>query len=256
MSQESAREKVLSAFHPETFYYSHVLPFEYDNWIDGMAWVGILCGAAYKVGDTELAGKCEKYLKRLLEVGKDARNFAPTQLKNDWKPSKTIQGYWYEEKPQSFAGPAGLRFAIDNGASLNDPFQIKSRARLMVLGGWSFGYLVRWFSWLRQHVNSMFLAYLVLGKKPPTSMLWLCEDNPFYSYIAGVKCETVYPDMHRMSEGETVERSEVVPLCKRKPSSWVFRQWLKGEYIREGDQKLSEYTPAAELVGFYLQSTL
>lgn len=256
MSTEETRKKVLEAFDPETYYYSQVLPFGYNNWIDGMAWVGLLCGASYKVGDRELAEKCEKYLERLLMVGKDARNFAPMQVSSDWKESETLPGYWYKEKPQSFAGPVGLRFAIDNGAHLNDPFRIKSRARWMALVGGLFGYLVRWVGWLRQHVNSMFLAYLILGKRPPDSMLWLCEDNPFYSYIAGKKCSTTYPDMRKTSGGHTVDRSYIVPLCMRKPTSWVFRQWPKSEYIREGVPQNSAYTPAAELVGDYLQSTL
>jgi hypothetical protein len=256
MTTQEVRDQVLSAFNDETYYYSHVLPFGYTNFIDGLACVGLLCGAAYKVGDTEVAQKCERYLNRLLTVGKNARNFAPMPVSDSWIKSKTIPGYWYKEKPQSFAGPVGLRFAIDNGAHLNDPFQIKSKARLMACGGWAFGYLVRWMSWLRQHVNSMFLAYLILGKKPASSMMWLCEENPFFSYIAGEKCSVAYPDMNKVSDGHTEDRDYIVPLEKRKPSAWVFRGWPKSEYIREGVHQGSMYTPTAQLVGDYLQSTL
>lgn len=256
METEEARGLVLSAFHIENYYFSQFVPFGYTNWIDGMAWVGLLCGAAHKVGDTELAQKCELYLNRLMYVGQDARNFAPMQVDGSWVKSEKLEGFWFKQKPQSFAGPAGLRFAIDNGANLNDPFQIKRKARWMVLGGSAFGYLVRWVSWFRQHINSMFLAYLILGKRPARSMLWMCEGNPFFSYIAGEKCSVEYPSMYRTSGGRTVERDQVMPLSKSKPSSWIFRRWPKSEYLREGVQNTSGYTPSWQLVGDYLQSTL
>ena len=256
MNTEEARKQVLEAFHLETYYYSHTLPFGYTNWIDGMAWVGILCGACHKAGDREIAQKCEKYLERLLLVGKDARNFAPMKVTDAWVASPTLPGYWYKEKPQAFAGPAGLRFAIDNGAHLNDPFQIKSQARWMVRGGFAFGYLVRWFSGLQQYLNSMFTAHLILGERPASSMLWLCEENPFFSFIAGKKCSVTYPDMRRTSGGHGEGRDHIVPLAQCKPSAWIFRRDPKDEYIREGVSQGSAYTPAAQLVGDYLQSVL
>jgi len=252
------RAKVLSAFDPDTYYYSHELPFSYDGgFIDGMAWVGLLCGAAYKVGDLELAQAAERYLGRLLAVGPDARNFAPQKLDTDWVASATVPGYWYSVKPQSFAGPAALRFAIDNGAHLNDPFQAKSKARTFVAVGPVFGWAVsKWFgSWLQQHVNTMFLAYLILNKKPASSMRWLCEDNPFFQYIAGEKCVTEYPDPARTSDGKSEDTKDIVPLKDRKPSAWIFRNWPKTRYIRSGSPT-KEYTPVWQVVGDYLQSTL
>ena len=256
METEQVREEVLKAFHPETYYYSQFLPFGYTNWIDGMAWVGLLCGASYRVGDRELAGKCELYLNRLMIVGKDARNFAPMQVEDNWLPSKSLPGYWFKQKAQSFAGPTGLRFAIDNGAQLNDPFLIKNQARWMVQGGWAFGYLVRWVRWLHQYLNSMFTAYLILGERPASSMLWLCEENPFFSFIAGKKCLGTYPDMRRTSGGYTEERDHIVPLVQCKPNAWIFRRGPYSEYVREGVTQDASYTPTAQLVADYLQSTL
>jgi hypothetical protein len=256
METKEARELVLSAFNPDNYYFSQVLPFGYTNWIDGMAWVGLLCGASYKVGDTELAEKCELYLNRLMHVGPDARNFAPMPVTEEWIKSTKIEGIWFKQKPQSFAGPAGLRFAIDNGAHLNDPFQIKGSARRMVFCGWAFGYLVRWIHWLRQHINSMFLAHLILDKRPASSMMWMCEENQFFSYIARKKCSVEYPPLNRTSSGHTVETDEIVPLAECKPSSWIFRRWPKSRYLREGTPQSSRYTPWWQVVGDYLQSTL
>ena len=260
MTTAEARQKVLEAFESSTFCYSQVLPLQYTDFIDGMAWVGLLCGASRLVGDKELAKICENFLSRLLAVGPDARNFAPKQVTSEWIKSPSLEGFWYREKPQSFAGPAGLRFAIDCGAPLNDPFQIKSKSRMMTLFGGLFGFAlshsIPWLSeGLRQHINSMFLAYLVLGKRPATSLLWLCEGNPFFSYIAGIKCSVEYPDPTSMSEGHTVEENALVPLKDRKPSSWIFRDWVKSRYVREGTVSQT-YTPIWQVVGDYLQSKL
>ena len=255
MNTQEARQQVLSAFESATCYYSNELPLVYNDFIDGMAWVGLLCGVAYKKGDTELAQLSENYLGRLLQVGPDARNFAPTQVESDWVVSPSIPGYWYKKDPQDFAGPAGLRFAIDNGAHLNDPFQVKGRARLMVMGGWLFGLSVRFISGLHQHINSMFLAYLILDKKPASTMLWMCEDNPFFSYIAGKKCLTEYPDNSSVTGGDTVDESGIVPLKDRKPNAWIFRNWPKSRYIREGSPNKT-YTPIWQVVGDYCQSFL
>ena len=38
-----------------------------------MAWTGILCGAALKVGDTEIADLCRGYIRNILKVGKATR---------------------------------------------------------------------------------------------------------------------------------------------------------------------------------------
>lgn len=256
MNIEEARKLVLEAFDEGTYYYSQVTPFGYTNWIDGMAWVGLLCGASHKVNDVELAQKCELYLGRLLEIGEDARNFAPMQVANDWFRSAKVTGYWYKKKPQSFAGPAALRFAIDSGAHLNDPFGVKGTARLYVRLGWFFGHGAKFIKWLRQHINSVFLAHLILEKRPAKSMLWMCEGNPFFSFIAGEKCEVEYPSLYRTSEGHSEDEDEIVPLKDRKPNSWIFRNWPKSRYVRDGTIQTTGYTPIWQVVAYYLQSTL
>jgi len=261
MDIDEARSLVLSSFDDETYCYSHVIPFRHSNFIDGMAWVGVLCGAAHKIGDVSIAQKAENYLYRLMEVGPDARNFAPVQVDDDWMPSETIPGYWYTQKPQAFAGPAGLQFAIDCGARLHNPYSISWKARLMVLFGWLFGYVSRGgISWLsvfvRQYTNSMFMAHLITRSKVPTSMLWLCEDTALFQYIAGIKSFTEYPDPSRTTGGHTEEVDQVVPMKDRKPSAWVFRNWLKTRYIRDGVPVDEKYTPIWQVVGDYLQSTI
>jgi len=253
---EEARELVLSAFSEENGYFSQVVPFGYTNWIDGMAWVGLLCGASLLEGDKEVAEKAERYLRVLLEVGPDARNFAPMPVSADWIRSEKMPEFWYKKKAQSFAGPAGLRFAIDCGAKLQDPFLVKHKARWLVRCGPAFGWLVRWIPWLRQHVNSVFLAYLVTGKTPSKSLIWLCEENPFYSYIARRKCRVEYPDVYRWSEGHEEETNQVVPFAERKPGSWPFKNWPYKRYVKAGVKKTVGYTPTCILVGEYLQNRL
>jgi len=257
MDLQEARQRVLEAFNDSDYYYNHQIPYGYTNFIDGMAWVGLLCGACHLVNDEKLAEKCEGYLKNLLKVGPDARNYAPMQVSSDWIKSETMEGYWYRKKPQAFAGPAALQFAIYCGAKLDNPFNVKIRAWIMRLLNPAFGYLVRWFHWFRQHIDSQFLAHLINASKPPKSMLWMCETNQFFSYIAGIECEPCYPEVwKRFQNGDTGDVDYVVHLSERKPSAWIFRSWPKGKYTGTPPYEAKSYTPTAQVVGEYLQQHL
>lgn len=252
---EKARQDIISAFD-DHYCYSNMLPFEYNGFIDGMAWVGLLCGACYVAGDGEIAHKSEVFLKTLLKVGKDARAFAPQQVGSDWKKS-TIDGLYYKEDPQSFAGPAGLSFAIRCGAKIDNPYKIESAAKFYA--NWSnvYGHLLNipWLGgYLRQHLNSVMLGCLVSQKKPGKSLKWIYESNPFYAYIAGQKMAVEYPPDGKCG-GEEVEHKEVQPINKRKPSSWIWKQWPTKEYVPSGEPT-KRYTPTAYLVACYLQQSL
>lgn len=264
---QDVREDVIRSVRPEEAHaVSQVLPFQYNNWIDGMAWCGIACGACHKYGDLEIANLLVRYLANLVLVGEDARNFvlvdarnfAPEPVSNDWIQSTNIDGMWYRKKPQSFAGPVGLYYAIDCGAGIS-PGWVKSpyfRARVFTWFGSWFGSLVRHFSWLKQHVNSMFLAYLLLHKKPPQSMQWLAYDNPFYSYIYGIPLSTQWPGLCHYSDAYVEDCSTLVPFSDREPDSWVAKNWPYKKYVRNGDPLPRSYVPFCELAGRYLQSTL
>jgi len=257
MTLEEARKLVLKSFNKSDFYYNHQSPHGYTNFIDGMAWVGLLCGACHLVDDKELAALAENYLRMLLKVGPDARNYAPMKVRDDWIKSETAPGFWYRKKPQSFAGPAALLFAINCGAKLDNPFNIESRAKWMRFLNPFFGYLVRWFHWFRQHINSQFIAHLINDSKPPSSMLWLCEENPFFSAIAGIECSVEYPkSWSRFQKYETKDVDDIQPLKNRKPSAWIFRSWPKAEYTGALPYAGSAYTPTAMVVGEYLQQHL
>lgn len=252
---EVARQDVIAAFDDHCCY-SNTLPFEYNGFIDGMAWVGLLCGACYMVGDKELAHKSEVFLKTLLKVGKDARAFAPHQVKPHWKKS-TIDGLYYKEDPQSFAGPAGLLFAIQCGAKIDSPYNIEGIAKFYASLSNIYGYLlnVPWLSKkLRQHINSVMLGCLVSKKKPGKSLKWIYESNPFYAYIAGQKMMVEYPPDKKYS-GEEIEHKKVQPISKRKPSSWIWKQWPTKEYV-PSITFIKRYTPIAYLVAYYLQQSL
>lgn len=257
------RDEVISAFHPENFCYSHTVPFVYDGgFIDGMAWTGILCGAALKAGDGEVAELANKYLLNLLNVGKDARHYAPLQAASDWVESKNMPGFWYAVKPQSFAGPAALRFAVQCGGHIVVPpyLDVMSTAKLYTWAGRVYGALVRYFNPfnLRQHINSIWTAYLITGAKVPQSMLWMCEENPYFSYIAGRKCPVAYPEAVRRKDFIETTEDSVVPLKCAKPSAWVFRRdpYKRYQVTDPTSPVTIRYVRIWQLVGAYLQGLL
>jgi hypothetical protein len=105
----------------------------------------------------------------------------------------------------------------------------------------------------------MMTSHLAVGKQPPNSWFWAAEDNQFYSYIFGIKTGVPQqlPDM-RKSIGRDRRRSTnepAVPLCQRKPSSWIWKQWPWNDYEPESYLQ-TEYTPTAFLVSLYLASNL
>ena len=256
---EDVREEVIAAIRPDEGYaLSQILPFQYTNWIDGMAWCGVTCGACYKYGDQEVADLLTRYLINLVLVGKDARNFAPEPVDDEWVRSTTMTDFWYRKKAQSFAGPVGLYYAIQCGAGIH-PGWVKSpmfRARVYTwLGSW-FGSLVWYVEWLRQHVNSVFFAYLITGKKPPESMKWLAADNPFYLYLYRIPHKADFPDLHKHSEAYIAQRADPVPFENREPDMWVAKDWPYKEYVREGKPFNRRYVPFCELASRYLQATL
>lgn len=256
---DEIRNKVLSSFEVVNFHYSHTLPRAYNSgFIDGMAWVGIMSGAAHKVGDTGLANSCDKFLLNLLLVGDDARNYAPLQARADWIASTSEPGFWYIVKPQAFAGPAALKFAVDNGAVIAIPakLDIKSTAKWIASSGFFFGLLARTSGSLRGYANSVWTAHLILGKKPSSTMLWMCEENPYFSYIAGKKCRVEYPPSRRFLNGQTSAEKSIVPLKDAEPSAWIFRRDPFNKYNGTPPLVNEEYTPIAQLAATYLQSTL
>jgi len=162
-------DEVLAAFNPDNFYYYSTDKKEYSNFIDGMAWCGLLLGACLSCGDTtalKIAAMCTEYLRNIMNVGPDARTYAPEQVTDSCTESTSMPSMWYKQKPQSFAGPAGLHFAVSQGAQLDNPFDIMGQAKLFTSMGWLFGYALSWpivGKWLRQHINSVWLAYLITG---------------------------------------------------------------------------------------------
>jgi len=228
------RDKVIEGFRPDDGYtYSHVLPFAYTNFIDGMAWVGTLAGACKLVQDKELVDICECYLNNLILVGKDARNFAPTEKSpSSWDISNRMVGYSYKKKPQSFAGPCGLQFAINCGCDIDRQWvhDINLKAKLFCLIATPFGYLIRWVKSLRQHLNSIMFAHMVLDKKPPKSMHFLSKNNPIYSWVFREKCDSIYPNT----------------------GIWPAKDWPYGDRV----EKIQQYSPICNLTGIYLQRTL
>jgi len=254
------RDLLLNAYHPDNFYYYHMSTKKYDSgFIDGMAWNSLGIAAAHLVGDTELEKLMGGYLYNLVMVGPDSRNYAPEKVGDNWVQSPTVPGYWYKKKPQSSAGPLGMYFANRVGANVKFEGDLKKKAEAslqLTKVGFPFGVAVRYVSGLRQHINTMFMAYLAKGKKPPFTMSWVADGNPFFSYIFGKKCEVEYPPLTANRDGRSVTQKKVVPLKDRKPCSWIFRIYPNNKYIQDGELLDQSYTPIFRVVADYLQSTL
>jgi len=240
-----ARIEVIKAFDPMSGCYYHMDDYRHHNFIDGMAWVGLLTGAARRKDDKCLTELGATYLGKLLAVGPDARNYALHQVSDDWKTSTSMPGYWYLQKPQSFAGPAALHYA---GLGPRP-----AMAKVFTLLGWVYGLTYPLFE---SHLNSIMMAYLVTNKKPASTLEKLYLSNPFYAAIAGIKVSQEYPPLQRYTEGFTKRSSTIVPLANCEPSSWVFRRNPYNEYYAKGVPEAVGYTPIWQVVGEYLQELL
>jgi hypothetical protein len=245
MDIETARQEVIKAFDPVTFSYYHKTDYRQSGFIDGMAWVGLLTGACTRKGDKTIAELGTTYLKTLLRVGTDARNYAKTRVSEDWISSINIPGYWFLRKKQAFEGPAGLCYA---GLGTEPP-----TAKLLRIVAWVYGLTYPLFE---SNLNSIMTAFLIVGKKPPFTMRRLYESNPFYAAIAGIKKKEPYPSMYRYTKGTTETTKEVQPFVLCEPSSWPFRRNIYNLYSPFGEQEQYGYVPIWRVVGDYLQDML
>jgi hypothetical protein len=237
MNTAEARDLLVSSYDRDTGIYYHEIPKRDTDLIDGMAYLSMLT----KVGPTPLS----------------ARNYATKQVNAKWLPS-SVDGFWYYPKEQAFAGPAGVIFANNQGGVQVDiPTSTTLRnAKLMVMGGFLFGIVAKWSESIRSSLNSMFTAHLILGKKLSSTMLWACDENPFFSYIAKKRCSVPYPPTSRYTTPEESVEKNIVPLANAEPSAWVFRRDPFKRYIPNGVPVDKQYTPIWQVVGDYLQSTL
>jgi hypothetical protein len=242
---QDARIEVIKAFDPMSGCYYHKTDYRHHNFIDGMAWCGLLTGAARRKGDKALTELGSFYLGKLLAVGKDARNYALHQVDEEWIASTSMPGYWYLQKPQSFAGPAGLHYA-----GLGPRPAVAPVFRCIA---WVYGLTYPLFE---SHLNSIMLAFLIDGKKPPATLEKICLSNPFYAAIYGERVYQEYPPMYRYTEGFSETHNTIVPLANCEPSSWVFRRNPYKEYQCKGVVEQHGYTPIWQVVGEYLQEML
>ena len=190
----SIRNQIIEAFEPLTGNYSHVLPHVYSNFIDGMAWVSLLAGSAKLINDTEVVKLCESYLSVLCSI-KDSRNYAPYVVADNWIYDHKSM-YWIKSKPQAFAGSCLLHWAKEQGVNV-DTSNIEKPillAKFLVYIAPVFGHLIRYIPVLRQHINSVLMAHLLLDTVPPESMKFLTEDNMIYSYLYKEPCHILYPN--------------------------------------------------------------
>lgn len=258
------RTDVLNAFDHETGYYYHTSLRQYDNFIDMLAWVGwMACGAHY-MGDQELLDKCLICVNKVLTVGENARTFAPIRVTEAWKESPTIPGYFYKEKEQSFAGPSAWLKMRQLGLPVVDPLgnpfteeSVMKEAKRIANWASMFGWASHWFSSLRQHINSTWLALEVTGHDIPSSLDWTRYQNPFFDAIAG----EAYVDLDSMpsvlpdwSDATTVSTHDLQPLMSAGSSDWV---WRRDPYnkltVSSSSVIVKYYTPIALLCAAYFQ---
>jgi hypothetical protein len=245
MNLDEARNEVFKAFDPTTYCYYHRSDYRHSDFIDGQAWVGLLRGACLRKGDLALAELCKDFLTTLAKVGTDARNYARYKVSDKWISSINIPGYWFIRKPQAFEGPAGLCYA-----KMGEEPKV---AKLLRLVAWVYGLTYPLFE---SNLNSIMTAFLIVDKKPPSTMKKLYMTNPFFAAIASVKKTEPYPYMFRYSGGTTEKTSRIQPLALCEPSAWIFRRDPYKMYVPAGDIDTVSYTPTAQVVGEYLQEML
>jgi len=229
----TTREKVLAAFHDPCGYY-HQEPHVQRNYIDGMFHVGMLAYAADLAGDLEIQIEAECYIRIL--AANSIRAYGPEKLSDDWK---RMDDYWDapivygHTKPQSFAGPVAMWMADPMVAELFDVPKPDTKAKLLTIIG-------RILPWIflhdpfKQHLNSLMLSYLYLGKRPPSALKRITVNNPVYAYIFG----------------EKLEAYEQYPTFL---SAWPAKNmyWYDGTWTGS-----KQYTPTCQLVGDMLQESM
>jgi hypothetical protein len=222
MDGEELRLRVLSAFTPKGEY-SHVLPFRRSGYVDGMFHLGMLAGAARLAGDDLLEGDACRWLRVLSSHG-EARNWfaAPHE---GYEPAGE---HWVKPGTQSFAGPAAVQWARAQGCNVEAPEDVRGMARLFCALAWPFGWAIRAIPGLRQHLNSVMLAHLLLDRRPPASMAFLAARNPLYSWQFGTECV-------------------VEEYANTGP--WPAKDW-PGPITVTGSE---QYTPVCSLVARYLR---
>lgn len=207
----TVRAELLESF--KSPYYSHVVPFEYTNYIDGMFHVGMVLGAAYRIGDEDTLVECYKYCVDL-DVRK-ARSLALHPLKDSWVSLGS--NLWGHTKPQGFAGPAAIHWALPKYEWKHSK-PTRTAWTLCVLAP-VYALLCRWGP-MRQHLNSVMLAHLLLNRRPPQRLMWAAKDNPVYQFIMGVTVQDVtYPNTgpwpaKDVPFGAKVEDKKYTPACQ------------------------------------------
>jgi len=244
--------------------YSNVTPYTPNAFIDGMAWLSVLCGASHLAKDYEVSAAAKYAIISLWKVGgKDCRNFGPSRVKDNWKESSKYPGIWWFEKPQVSAGPLGLLFCKRVGVTFPTEFQYiyqgfcesaEGTARLLRSTAWAFGWASRVITALQQHTNTYFMTYLALGQQPPSTMKWMAWDNPFYQYVFGNMYTTDWPDWTRY-QGHS-ESGKNVPFNQRKPSPWPPRNLPDEQWVIDQEVAQDTYTPLCELCVYYLHEAM
>lgn len=152
------------------YQYSHVVPFEVTNYIDGMFHVSMIRKAAATAGHDRLVSACDGWLDTLL-LCPDARNWSRL-ARDGWL---LHDGVYYKIKPQSFAGPCAYGYAMGGGP--------RTQAWLLYAIAPIYLRLAPYSKILDQHTNSIVLSHLLLGKKLPNCSR--IRESAFYSYFAG-----------------------------------------------------------------------
>ena len=259
---ERNRYKVLDAFDPLTGAYSHVTPYQQNHFIDGMAWVSLLAGAARLYGDVKVEAKCVQYLNTLTFLGNihygdplALRSFGPGPISNRWNH----HGKHYTlKKPQAFAGPAAYCWARDQGCKFDETGIEKPKMTGLFtnkLFSTIFGYAATWISPLRQHINSVMLAHLLEDDKPPKSLRYYSQNNPFYSVITGEDYYTyAFPPNYDLEGGRVVDSEAPTAFDRRAPGPWPGKNHVTSLYTYDIPMVPvgNPYTPSCWLFCYYM----
>ena len=250
--------------------YSPIVGQDQVDYIDGLFHMSMLIYAISQLPPEKLEGgyiptlpdlytSAKGWIHNLLQFakpGKFPRAFATRPIDDKYIPTEKAP-YFVRYGNPAFAGPAAFHLValLFWGKDLEAVKKPTLQAWMMCKAAPAFGYLVRRLSFLRQHVSSMFLAHMLMEKRPPNSMRWLAYENPLYLYQYGVKWFAKWPQTYRQAGSIEETVSGYSSFKDRKPGQWPAKNLPDKVYIGRG-APTKKYRPLCRLVCTLLQETI
>jgi len=230
-------------------YYSEVVPFRITGHIDGLYQWCLLAGAARNAGDHQVESIAISAITSVLKYGHDVR-YICNEPRDGLDEVDT--GVWAKRKPQVYAGPLAYSWAVKQGCDLEPwPDDMEQMAKWMCCISKAYFWIIkrsRLFN-LRQHINTIMLAHLLLDRRPPSTASFLLQGNAFYAAIAGARMPIpVIPNIYKTTD--SVNQAKLVPVDQREGGDWIWKQWPYAKSVARDTRY--EYNPISLLIGTYM----